>query len=89
MCKRACCCCACGRHALSLWSRWALAARARMVRVRVRVTGSGPVKGMPVLSVARRGSSSGLGAVTKGNKPLHSPAPPLTNPASPRRMVVA
>eukprot|EP00955_Chlamydomonas_euryale_P061831 358192-Chlamydomonas_euryale.AAC.13 len=35
-------------------------------RTRVRVTGSGPMKSMPVLSVARhRGSSSGQGAVTR------------------------
>eukprot|EP00955_Chlamydomonas_euryale_P050601 354603-Chlamydomonas_euryale.AAC.3 len=34
---------------------------------RVRVTGSGPTKGMPVLSVARqKGSSNRQGAVTKG-----------------------
>eukprot|EP00955_Chlamydomonas_euryale_P068797 360234-Chlamydomonas_euryale.AAC.1 len=33
----------------------------------VRVTGSRPTKGMPVLSAARqRGSNSGLGAATKG-----------------------
>eukprot|EP00955_Chlamydomonas_euryale_P058624 357141-Chlamydomonas_euryale.AAC.6 len=37
------------------------------VRVRVRVTGNGPTEGMPVSSAARqRGSSSGLGTVTKG-----------------------
>eukprot|EP00955_Chlamydomonas_euryale_P037559 350808-Chlamydomonas_euryale.AAC.5 len=36
------------------------------VRGRVRVVRSGPIKGMSVLSAARqRGSSSGLGAVTK------------------------
>eukprot|EP00955_Chlamydomonas_euryale_P050591 354601-Chlamydomonas_euryale.AAC.6 len=35
----------------------------------VRVTGSGPTKGMPVLSAPRqRGSGSGLGAVTKGTQ---------------------
>eukprot|EP00955_Chlamydomonas_euryale_P093247 364774-Chlamydomonas_euryale.AAC.10 len=49
---------------------------------RVRVTGSEPTKGMPVLSVARQiGSSRGLGAVTKGT-PLRTvlshpiPTPP-------------
>eukprot|EP00955_Chlamydomonas_euryale_P089388 364462-Chlamydomonas_euryale.AAC.8 len=36
------------------------------VRDRVRATGSGPMQGVPVLSVARqRGSSSGLGTVAK------------------------
>eukprot|EP00955_Chlamydomonas_euryale_P094338 364848-Chlamydomonas_euryale.AAC.15 len=46
------------------------------VRVRVRVTGSGPKKGMPVLSSARqRGSSSGVGAVTE-NATAHDPEPP-------------
>eukprot|EP00955_Chlamydomonas_euryale_P100720 365303-Chlamydomonas_euryale.AAC.7 len=36
--------------------------------VRVRVTGSGPMKGMLVLSAAsQRGPSNGLGAVTKGS----------------------
>eukprot|EP00955_Chlamydomonas_euryale_P033992 349676-Chlamydomonas_euryale.AAC.2 len=37
------------------------------VRARVRLTRSGPTKGMPVLSIAwQGGSSSGQGAVTKG-----------------------
>eukprot|EP00955_Chlamydomonas_euryale_P074313 362004-Chlamydomonas_euryale.AAC.6 len=37
------------------------------VSSRSRATGSGPTQGMPVLSAARkRGSNSGLGAVTKG-----------------------
>eukprot|EP00955_Chlamydomonas_euryale_P065163 359163-Chlamydomonas_euryale.AAC.5 len=36
-------------------------------RFRVRIKGSGPTKGMPVLSVAwQRGPSSGQGTVTKG-----------------------
>eukprot|EP00955_Chlamydomonas_euryale_P084764 364003-Chlamydomonas_euryale.AAC.12 len=40
--------------------------RMRHVRVRIRVTGSGYTRGMPVWSVTRRrGSSSGLGDVTK------------------------
>eukprot|EP00955_Chlamydomonas_euryale_P076878 362814-Chlamydomonas_euryale.AAC.4 len=48
--------------------------------VRSRVTGSGPTKGSPVLSAARqRGSSSGLGAVTK-DKPLRTP---LRHPSLP------
>eukprot|EP00955_Chlamydomonas_euryale_P108095 365817-Chlamydomonas_euryale.AAC.29 len=42
--------------------------------VRARVTGSGPIRGMYVLSAARqRGSSSGLSAVTTAT-PLQSSA---------------
>eukprot|EP00955_Chlamydomonas_euryale_P109443 365933-Chlamydomonas_euryale.AAC.4 len=43
----------------------------RLVRVIVIGTGSRPTKGMPVLSARQRGSSSGLGAITKG-MPLYT-----------------
>eukprot|EP00955_Chlamydomonas_euryale_P093144 364763-Chlamydomonas_euryale.AAC.3 len=46
---------------------------------RVRVTGSGPTKGMPVFIAARqRGSSSGQGA-HKGCTTAHCPKPPGTS----------
>eukprot|EP00955_Chlamydomonas_euryale_P063263 358611-Chlamydomonas_euryale.AAC.3 len=49
--------------------------RTAQVSVRVRVAGSRPIKGMPVLSVARqRGSSSRLGAVTTGARAGAYPA---------------
>eukprot|EP00955_Chlamydomonas_euryale_P083417 363859-Chlamydomonas_euryale.AAC.3 len=44
-------------------------------------TGSGPTKGMPVLSAARqRGSSSGLGAVTKGTPLRTALSHPIPTP---------
>eukprot|EP00955_Chlamydomonas_euryale_P113465 366220-Chlamydomonas_euryale.AAC.4 len=50
------------------------------VSVRVRVTGSGPMKGIPVLSAAgQRGLRSGLDAVRKGTSlraVLSQPIPP-------------
>eukprot|EP00955_Chlamydomonas_euryale_P111866 366095-Chlamydomonas_euryale.AAC.11 len=52
-----------------------------IVRVRASVTGSGPTRGMPVLSAARwRGSSCGLGAVTKGNAAVRGAEPTHTSP---------
>eukprot|EP00955_Chlamydomonas_euryale_P038695 351161-Chlamydomonas_euryale.AAC.1 len=63
------------------FGRWAHSAR---VRVRVRVAGSRPTRGGPVLSVARqREIKQRVGRCHKGHAIVHGLEPPNTNPTPP------
>eukprot|EP00955_Chlamydomonas_euryale_P058073 356968-Chlamydomonas_euryale.AAC.17 len=53
-------------------------------RVRIRVTGSGPTKGMPVLSVARRGDE--VAGCHEGHATAHGPEPRHTDPTPPTEL---